>query len=205
MNLHKMPSFFNSRFVTSRQRLCPIDVVGEIGDGEIAQQLGVDYNALPPVGNAEGHHFSPFPWMKEEYCQIKDPVVSPWKCGAQLATPQSGWALKYQAQKRKQFVVVVVLSFTITSCASNARIVNETERGGTVLYSYVEEQDVLHSSGRSDALRLLEEKCPTGYTISREGRVPLIDKAVDRAWMGQVSRDGVASREKRWGIQFECK
>ena len=31
---------------------------------------------------------------------------------------------------------------------------------GTVLYSYIEEQDVLTSAGRKDALRLLDEKCP---------------------------------------------
>lgn len=98
-----------------------------------------------------------------------------------------------------------VVSFTIASCASDARIVNETGTGGTVLYSYFEEQDVLTSPGRKDALRLLGEKCPAGYSISREGQIAQIDKAVDRAWMGQVSRDGQTNREKRWAIQFACK
>ena len=32
-----------------------------------------------------------------------------------------------------------------------------------------------------------------------------VDQAVDRAWMGQLSRDGQVSREKRWAIQFACK
>lgn len=101
--------------------------------------------------------------------------------------------------------MLVVVSFMIGSCASNARIVNETATGGTVLYAYVQEQDVLTSPGRKDALRLLEEKCPTGYRISREGQIAQIDQAVDKAWMGQVSRDGQPSREKRWAIQFVCK
>lgn len=101
--------------------------------------------------------------------------------------------------------MLVVVSFMIGSCASNARIVNETATGGTVLYAYVQEQDVLTSLGRKDALRLLEEKCPTGYRISREGQIAQIDQAVDKAWMGQVSRDGQPSREKRWAIQFVCK
>lgn len=102
-------------------------------------------------------------------------------------------------------VVVVVVSFTLASCAPNAQIVNETATGGTVFYSYVEEQDVLTSPGRQDALRLLGEKCPAGYRISREGEVPRIDPAVDRAWMGQISSNGQVSREKRWAIQFACK
>lgn len=74
-----------------------------------------------------------------------------------------------------------------------------------MLYPYIEEQDVLTSSERRDALRLLEERCPAGYRISREGEVPRIDQAVDRAWMGQVSRDGQVSREKLWAILFACK
>ena len=74
-----------------------------------------------------------------------------------------------------------------------------------MLYSYIEDQDVLTSQERRDALRLLGDKCPAGYRISREGEVSRIDQAVDRAWMGQVSRDGQVSREKRWAIQFACK
>jgi hypothetical protein len=139
--------------------------------------------------------------------------VSALNYGAQLLKLRRGRVLKFQAVKslearvpssRNQLVALIVFSFTLTSCVSNARLVNETATGGTVLYTYVEEQDVLHSPGRSDALRLLEEKCPTGYNISREGRISLIDKAVDRAWMGQVSRDGQVSQEKRWAIQFTC-
>jgi hypothetical protein len=100
--------------------------------------------------------------------------------------------------------VLAVVSLTIASCA-NARIVNETPTSGTVLYSYIEEQDVLTSSGRKDALGLLDEKCPAGYRISREGQVAQIDQSIDKAWMGQVSRDGQPNREKRWAIQFVCK
>ncbi len=74
-----------------------------------------------------------------------------------------------------------------------------------MLYTYLEEKDVLTSQERRDALRLLSEKCPAGYHISREGEMPRIDQAVDRAWMGQLSRDGQVSQEKRWAILFTCK
>ena len=152
--------------------------------------------------------------MRTEYYPRKDTCVSRLQRGTRGANRQRGRASIYQAHKGSephklsvgsQLVVLIVLSLTFASCASNAQIVNETAGGGTVLYSYVEEQDVLTSPGRKDALRLLGEKCPTGYRISREGEVPRIDQAVDRAWMGQVSRDGQVSREKRWAIQFSCK
>src|SRR5262245_24912170 len=105
----------------------------------------------------------------------------------------------------KQLVLVVGLWLTLASCASNVELVNETPSGGTVVYTYIEEQDVLTSPERRDALRLLSEKCPAGYHISREGEVSRIDQSVDRAWMGQLSRDGQVSRERRWAILFNCK
>ena len=114
--------------------------------------------------------------------------------------------MKEEYHRRKGSVLVgLIVSIVFASCAPNARIVNETETGGTVLYTYIEEQDVLTSPERREALRLLDEKCPAGYRISREGEVPRIDQAVDRAWMGQVSRDGQVSREKQWAILFACR
>ena len=183
-------------------------------DGEVAQQIRVDYNVLTPNRYAEGHHLSLFPCMRDKYYPRKDTFVPPLQSGTTIANLQRGRASIYQAQNwpeplepawGNQLVVLIVLSLTLASCAPNAQVVNETATGGTVLYSYVEEQDVLTSPGRQDALRLLEEKCPAGYRISREGEVPKVDQVVDRAWMGQLSRDGQVSREKRWAIQFACK
>jgi hypothetical protein len=152
--------------------------------------------------------------MREEYYPQKDNVVLPLRSGSRIANLQGGRAWLDQAHKGSEphapslgnhLAVLIVLSFTLASCIPHAQIVDETATGGTALYSYVEEQDVLTSPGRQDALRLLGEKCPAGYRISREGEVPRIDQAVDRAWMGQLSRDGQVSREKRWAIQFACK
>lgn len=115
------------------------------------------------------------------------------------------WPEPRESSLGKQAIRLVVLSFFLASCTPSARLVNESSTGGTVLYSYIEEYDVLTSPGRKDALRLLNEKCPAGYRIAREGEVPRVSKAVDKAWMGQVSSNGQVSREKDWAIQFVCK
>lgn len=183
-------------------------------DGEVAQQIRVDYNALPPFGYAVRHPIAPFPCMRKKYYLLKNKCVSPLKRGTQVANPQRGLTSMYRAPNwpgpqapslGSLLALFVVFSLTLASCVANARIVNETATGGTVLYSYVQEQDVLTSKGRKDALRLLEEKCPNGYRISREGEVPRIGQAVDRAWMGQISSNGQVSREKDWAILFACK
>ena len=111
----------------------------------------------------------------------------------------------YEAILKRQLAGFAVFLSTIAGCGPNARMVNETPTGGTVIYAYFQDKDVLTSPGRKDALRLLDEKCPAGYRISREGEITQVDRAVDRAWMGQVSRDGQTNQEKRWAIQFVCK
>jgi hypothetical protein len=152
--------------------------------------------------------------MKDEYYPRKDNFVSPLQLDAWVANLQRKRASLAQTHKGSEthepslgsrLIVLIVFSFTLASCAPSAQLVNETATGGTVLYSYIEEQDVLTSPERQDALLILEEKCPAGYRISRQGEVPNVDQAVDRAWMGQLSRDGQVSREKRWAIQFACK
>jgi hypothetical protein len=152
--------------------------------------------------------------MRKDFDPLKDNLLPRLQRGTMLATLQYGRSSIYQAHKwpvthepslRKHLVGLVVVSFLAASCTPSARIVNETATGGTVLYTYVEEYDVLTSPGRKDALLLLDEKCPTGYRITREGEVPRISKAVDRAWMGQVSSNGQVSREKDWAIQFACR
>lgn len=90
-------------------------------------------------------------------------------------------------------------------CASSATLLTESDHGGTVVYSYFDDQDVLSSASRRDALRLLDAKCPGGYRVSREGQIPQISRAVDQTWKGQVSGNGQVSREKQWAIQFICK
>lgn len=181
--------------------------------GEVAAHISVDYNT---DFHRVGKMTSPpaVPCMRKEYYPPKDHVVMSLRSGTADTSTQRRRAVLDQAPKklaphvlslRSQLILLVAVSFTLASCAPSAQLVNETATGGTVLYSYIEEQDVLTSPERQDALLLLEEKCPAGYRIARQGEVPNVGQAVDRAWMGQLSRDGQVSREKRWAIQFACK
>lgn len=90
-------------------------------------------------------------------------------------------------------------------CAPSAKLLSESDKGGTVVYPYFDDLDVLSSTSRRDALRLIETKCPGGYRVSREGQIPRISKAVDETWKGAVSGNGQVSYEKQWAIQFTCK
>ena len=90
-------------------------------------------------------------------------------------------------------------------CASSAKFISESDQGGTVVYPYFDDADVLSSTSRRDALQLIEMKCPSGYRVSREGQIPRISQAVDQAWKGAVSGNGQVSYEKKWAIQFTCK
>ncbi|ULA63051.1 MAG: hypothetical protein LZF86_100049 [Nitrospira sp.] len=66
-------------------------------------------------------------------------------------------------------------------------------------FSIQSEADVFSSDGRHDAQRIMQEKCPTGIHIVKEGEVPKVSKAADRAWGPQIGTDRI------WGIQFACK
>lgn len=91
--------------------------------------------------------------------------------------------------------VVVILN----GCTHEASLQRETLQGGLVAFSIQSEADVLSSAGRRDALRVMEEKCPSGVRIIKEGEIPKVSKAADRVWGPQIGTD------RKWGIQFECK
>jgi hypothetical protein len=94
--------------------------------------------------------------------------------------------------------IFVALLAGAAGCANNATLVRDTSEGGLVSYAYQTEGQVFASSGRRDAFRLIAEKCPNGSRIIREGEIPKVSKAADRAWRGQMGAD------RLWGVQFEC-
>lgn len=97
-------------------------------------------------------------------------------------------------------VGLLALSLVIGGCTEGAKFLQETEKGGVVVYPYKGEQGSLLSSFRQDALQLMVKKCGGPYSIIREGET----KGRTRV-AGSVEGAQEIVRERRWGIQFECK
>lgn len=87
----------------------------------------------------------------------------------------------------------------IANCGHEASLQRETATGGLVTFPVQSESDILSSAGRREALRLMQEKCPSGLHIVKEGELPKVSRAADRAWGPQIGTDRI------WGIQFTCK
>lgn len=66
-------------------------------------------------------------------------------------------------------------------------------------YPFQNDVDVLTSSERREATELINRKCPTGFKVQKEGEIPKVSRAADRAWRGQMGG------ERLWGIQFTCQ
>jgi len=98
----------------------------------------------------------------------------------------------------RHLFLIALLSLGL-GCQSEARIVRDTENGGLISYPFQTQAEVLSSAGRRDALRLISERCPGGSRILREGEIPKVSKAADRAWRGQMGMD------RLWGMQFVCE
>ena len=85
-------------------------------------------------------------------------------------------------------------------CSQAVLLTHETEHGGVVTYLFKEDRGgPMGSPHRRDALKLIEGKCPSGYTVLKDGEV-----------QGYSSMSSVEGAEgevsgRRWGIQFRCK
>ncbi len=98
-------------------------------------------------------------------------------------------------------VHTMLLAFVVaaTGCTHEATLVKEGVQDGLVSYAFQSDAEILSSSGRRDAIQVMAEKCPKGAHIVREGEIPKVSKAADRAWRGQMGTD------RLWGIQFTCQ
>jgi hypothetical protein len=85
-------------------------------------------------------------------------------------------------------------------CSDAVQMARETEQGGVVSYLFKEDRGgPMGSPHRKAALKLIDEKCPSGYTVVRDGEM-----------RGSSSMSAVEGQEgeitnRRWGIQFRCK
>jgi len=102
----------------------------------------------------------------------------------------------------KPWAKVIWLAMLVSSvgCSQAVLLTQETEQGGVVTYLFKEDRGgPMGSPYRRDALKLIEEKCPSGYIVLKDGEV-----------QGYSSMSSVGGAEgevsgRRWGIQFRCK
>lgn len=88
----------------------------------------------------------------------------------------------------------------LAGCADGAKFIQESENGGVIVYPFKGEQGSLLSSSRTEAFALMKEKCHGPYTITREGETQGRTRIA-----GAVEGAQEAIRERRWGIQFQCR
>jgi hypothetical protein len=85
-------------------------------------------------------------------------------------------------------------------CSDAVQLMEETEQGGVVTYLFKEDRGgPMGSPHRKTALKLIDTKCPSGYSVVRDGEM-----------RGYGSMSSVEGQEgemtgRRWGIQFRCK
>ncbi|MBS0152040.1 MAG: hypothetical protein JSR31_13960 [Nitrospira sp.] len=99
------------------------------------------------------------------------------------------------------FTVATTGALLLGGCADGAKIVQEHDMGGVVIYPFKEGQGPMLSSFRKEGLDLMNEKCKDkSYVIVREGEAKGRTRVVSPL-------DGAQElvEERRWGIQFECK
>ena len=97
-------------------------------------------------------------------------------------------------------VAAASMLLAASGCGQGATMVKEVDNGGVVVYPYRAEQGNILSSFRKEAVRLMEQKCPSGWTTVREGETK---GRLRQASPIAGSNDVV--EERRWGIQFQCK
>lgn len=99
---------------------------------------------------------------------------------------------------------VAAACLSVGGCGEGAKIVQEHDKGGVVIYPFKEGQGPMLSSFRKDALDLMKEKCGgRSYRIVREAETKGRTRAASPLEGGEGGEELV--QERRWGIQFECK
>ncbi len=96
--------------------------------------------------------------------------------------------------------LAVLLVIALAGCGEGAKLLQEREDGGVVVYPFIGEQGPMLSSFRTNALALMKEKCGGPYTILQEGETKGRARIVSPVEGAQE-----IVQERRWGIQFQCK
>jgi hypothetical protein len=96
--------------------------------------------------------------------------------------------------------LAIFFVIALAGCADGAKLIQEKEDGGVVVYPFRGEQGSMLSSSRTDALALMKEKCGGPYSIVREGETKGRSRMISPVEGAQEIVE-----ERRWGMQFQCK
>ncbi len=98
-------------------------------------------------------------------------------------------------------VTAAAVVSTLVGCADGAKLIQEHENGGVVVYPFKGEQGSLLSSVRKEALTVIDKKCgERSYAIVREGETKGRIRVIS-----PIEGQEEAVEERRWGIQFQCR
>lgn len=96
---------------------------------------------------------------------------------------------------------IIVLVWTLVGCSQAVQMIREDSSGGVVAYSFKAERGgPVMSRYRKEALARIEQTCPMGYRIVREG-----ETRGYTSMLGTFEGTEDESIGRKWGIQFECK
>jgi hypothetical protein len=91
-------------------------------------------------------------------------------------------------------------AFPLAACSDAVRLTQETQSGGVVTYLFKDDHGgPMGSPHRREALKVIDQKCPAGYTVVRDGEMK------GYATMSSVEGQEGEITGRRWGIQFRCK
>ncbi|HJU04316.1 MAG TPA: hypothetical protein VJ692_04125 [Nitrospiraceae bacterium] len=99
---------------------------------------------------------------------------------------------------RTALPLVMAWSALLWGCAEGVKLAQQTESGGIVTYPFAETGHLL-SPFRREALQMIEKRCKGASRIVKEG------EAKGRTRINENAGGAEEVRERRWGIQFECK
>lgn len=101
---------------------------------------------------------------------------------------------------RPKSILWVAVALFCAGCSEAVLLTHETENGGVVTYLFKEDRGgPMGSPHRSEALKVMEKKCPSGYTVIKDGEVAAYGS------MSSVEGQEGEVTGRRWGIQFRCK
>lgn len=108
-----------------------------------------------------------------------------------------------EATRKASFMIRLRLFFLVAFAAtalfacSSARIVRETQTGGTVALRGSRD------SAREKAEVLMREKCPSGYAVLEQGEVAYGQRATTTQWNRSTATTQIEDQHE-WQIVFQC-